>query len=52
MKHAVLDGRATQLRPDLAAQIGHITQCYIGLRYGRQRDAVRTLQQTVRRFRP
>lgn len=27
-----------------AAQIGHITQRYIGLRYGRQRDAVRALR--------
>ncbi len=44
--------RAAQQRPDLAAQIGHITQHYIGLRYGRQRDAVRALRQAVRRFRP
>lgn len=44
--------RAAQLRPDLAAQIGHITQHYIGLRYGRQHDAVRALRQAVQRFRP
>ncbi|MDO9636236.1 MAG: DUF3488 and transglutaminase-like domain-containing protein, partial [Thiobacillus sp.] len=44
--------RAAQLRPELAAQIEHITQSYIGLRYGRQRDAVRALRQAVQRFRP
>ena len=44
--------RAAQLRPDLAAQIGHITQRYIGLRYGRERDAIRALRQAVQRFRP
>ena len=44
--------RAAQLRPDLAAQIEHITQCYIGLHYGRQCDAVRALRQAVQHFRP
>jgi len=44
--------RAVRQRPDLAPQIERITQLYIRLRYGRQRETARELQQAVRRFRP
>lgn len=44
--------RAVRQRPDLAPQIERITQLYIHLRYGRQRETARELQQAVRHFRP
>ncbi|BCB26315.1 protein-glutamine gamma-glutamyltransferase [Sulfurimicrobium lacus] len=45
--------RATRMRPDLAQQIGFITQRYIELRYGRRHSTrLPELRRAVRRFRP
>lgn len=45
--------RATRLRPDLGAQIGHITRLYVSLRYSRRHGTgLAKLRQAVRRFKP
>ncbi len=44
--------RAGHLRPDLVAQVEHITRLYIRVRYGPEPEAGDALRRAVREFRP